>query len=395
MRAERICSVFSVPGTIAMTYLIVGLVIGVLVGLACAIFVSRQRRAGDEQMRDTFASLSQNALQANAEQVVRLAKQELSAQLESSKKELEGDKKLIDKNLETMGEQLGKLREFVQQADKEREGSHKALTAHLANAAQQTNKLRQTADQLSRALASPQHRGQWGERMAEDVLQLAGFIEGVNYHKQQQVEGGTTRPDFTFPLPNGLTLNMDVKFPLANYVHYLDAESDEERAQFGKAFINDVKNRIKEAATRDYIDPAANTVNYALVFIPNEQVYGSIHELAPGVIDDALRSRIVLCSPLTLYAMLAVIRQAAENLAMERTAFEMANLIKQFAKQWGAFKAELDKLGGQLETVQRTHERLSTTRVRQLEKPIEKIEELRSSQGPELAAPDGDEAEAE
>ena len=215
--------------------------------------------------------------------------------------------------------------------------------------------------------------------MADDVLRLAGFIEGVNYFKQKQIEGGTTRPDFTFPLPNDLKLNMDVKFPLANYMRYLEAEGDDDRARFGRAFIDDVKNRVKEAASRDYINTAENTVDYALVFIPNEQVYASIHELAPSIIDEALGRKIVLCSPLTLYAMLAVIRQAAENVNIERRAQEMAALVSAFLKQWGNFKDELDRLGGQLETARKTHERLSTTRVRQLEKPIDKIEELRSA----------------
>ena len=366
-----------------MTQLVIGLLIGFALGVVCWLIVRRQRHTDDDQMKNAFASLSQEALQANAEHVVRLATQQLSAQSEASKKELEGDKKLIDQNLGSMGKELGKLREFVQQADKEREGSHKALAAQLRNAAEETTKLRTTAQQLATALANPQRRGQWGERMAEDVLRLAGFIEGVNYHKQQ-VETGGTRPDFTFPLPNGLKLNMDVKFPLANYLQYLDAESDGERAQYGKAFINDVKGRIKEAATRDYINTAENTVNYALVFIPNEQVYGAIHELDPSAIDTALQSRIVLCSPLTLYAMLAVIRQAAENVAMEKKADEMADQINAFLKQWEKFSEELARLGSQLETVQKTYGRLDTTRSNQLEKPIDKIRELRSSTEPEM-----------
>ena len=365
-----------------MDYL-VGIVLGLVIGLVCWWTASRQRRAADEQMRNAFASLSREALQANAEHVIQLAKQQLSAQGEASKKELEGDKKLIDEKLKTVGEQLGKLREFVQQADKDREGSHKALSMQLRGAVEETGKLRQTAEQLAKALASPQHRGQWGERMAEDVLRLAGFIEGVNYHKQR-VEVGGTRPDFTFPLPNGLKLNMDVKFPLANYVHYLDAESDSQRAKYGKAFINDVKGRIKEAATRDYINTAENTVDYALVFIPNEQVYGAIHELDPGVVDAALQSRIVLCSPLTLYAMLAVIRQAAENVRMEQKANEMVDQINAFLTQWGKFSEELARLGSQLDTVQKTYGRLENTRRNQLEKPIDKIQELRSSRQPDM-----------
>ena len=208
------------------------------------------------------------------------------------------------------------------------------------------------------------------------------------------VEVGGTRPDFTFPLPNGLKLNMDVKFPLANYVHYLDAESDSQRAEYGKAFINDVKGRIKEAATRDYINTAENTVDYALVFIPNEQVYGAIHELDPGVVDTALEKRIVLCSPLTLYAMLAVIRQAAENVRMEQKANEMGKFISEFAKQWEKFKEELTRLGSQIDTVQKTYSRLESTRVNQLEKPIDKIEELRSSRQQDMLEEGTGEGEA-
>ena len=58
--------------------------------------------------------------------------------------------------------------------------------------------------------------------MAEDVLRLAGFTEHVNYRKQTQVGGGTGRPDYTFDLPKGHVLYMDVKFPLASYLRYLE-----------------------------------------------------------------------------------------------------------------------------------------------------------------------------
>ncbi|MFW6158929.1 MAG: DNA recombination protein RmuC [Planctomycetota bacterium] len=373
---------------------IIGLLIGVGLAFGAAgvlYLVFRSRRAADaEAMRNAFAGLSQQALQANSEQVVRLAKEVLSGQTESAKQELAGDKKLIDRNLEAMSTRLKEVEQFLQKVDREREGTHQALAAQLKTAAEETTKLRETTGQLHAALANPQHRGQWGERMAEDVLQLAGFVENVNYFKQQQADEGT-RPDFTFPLPNGLRLHMDVKFPLANYLRYLDAESDEQRERFGKAFISDVRSRIREAATRDYINPADHTVDYALVFIPNEQVYASIHEIDPSVIDSALERKIVLCSPLTLYAVLAVIRQAAKNFAVQEQAHKMVGLIHAFARQWEKFKGELEKLGNQLGTVNKTYDRLSTTRLSQLEKPIDKIDELSSSRPEELeAGPDGE-----
>ena len=359
--------------------LIAGLIIGLVLGGAGLVFVLRHRRAADAQLKDAFAGLSQQALQANSEQLLQLAKEVLSSQADGVRQELDGDKKLIDQNLEAMQKRLAELQQFVQRADRDREGSNKVLASQLKTAAQETVRLREKTDQLTAALANPQQRGQWGERMAEDVLRLAGFVEGVNYTRQEQVKSGTTRPDYTFQLPNGLTLNMDVKFPLANYLEFLDADADSDRQRFGKAFIADVRNRVKEAASRDYINPAERTVDYALVFIPNEQVYASIHQLDGAMVDYALQHKIVLCSPLTLYAVLAVIRQASENFAMERKAFEMANLINAFAKQWRAFKDEMDRLGKQLETVHRTYDGMVNTRTRQLEKPIDRIEELRTA----------------
>ena len=90
-------------------------------------------------------------------------------------------------------------------------------------------------------MASPTARGQWGERMAEDVLRLAGFVENVNYVKQTQLDGATGRPDFTFPLPKGHELYMDVKFPMAGYLRFLDATTDAERQAHRAAFLRDVR----------------------------------------------------------------------------------------------------------------------------------------------------------
>ena len=332
---------------------IIGMALGLLIGVGVPWLVNRQRQSITDQMQSVFAQLAQEALQTNNQQ----GAQNLTN---------------IATNITT---HLTNLQQAVQQSNT----SQQVLNAQITAATQETNNLRQTTEQISNALANPQHRGQWGERMAEDVLRLADFIEGVNYFKQQTGDNNT-RPDFTFPLPNDLILNMDVKFPFINYQRYLNAESEDDKSNFGEKFIGDVNNHVQQVATRDYIDPPT-TVNYALLFIPNEQVYSTIHDLDPLMIDRALERHIVLCSPLTLYAMLAVIRQAAENVQMERRAFEMADLISKFMKQWNNYKEELNKLGGQIQTVSRTYDRLQTTRTNQLERPINKINDLREARG--------------
>ena len=78
-------------------------------------------------------------------------------------------------------------------------------------------------------LQVPKKRGEWGERMAEDILRLVGLVEGINYIKQKTLEGSSGRPDYTFFLPNSMKINMDVKFPLDNYQNYLDAQTDHDK----------------------------------------------------------------------------------------------------------------------------------------------------------------------
>jgi DNA recombination protein RmuC len=220
--------------------------------------------------------------------------------------------------------------------------------------------------------------------MAEDVLRLAGFVEGVNYHKQKQLTEGS-RPDFTFLLPENQCVHMDVKFPLANYVRMLEAADDPTRAACAGQFLKDVRLRVKEVTTRDYINPAAGTVDYCLVFIPNEQIYGFIHEQDGSLLDEALRQKVVLCSPLTLYAILAVIRQAVENFRLEQASMQILSLLAEFKKQWTKYVAGMDKMGERLEAAGQEYRKLVSTRTRQLERQLDKIEDLRAAREQQAA----------
>jgi DNA recombination protein RmuC len=245
--------------------------------------------------------------------------------------------------------------------------------------------LTQTTNTLREALASSKARGQWGERMAEDVLQIAGFIENINYLKQKAIEGGS-RPDFTFLLPQELKVNMDVKFPLDNYIRFLEAQTESDKVKFRNDFLRDVKNKIKEVATRDYINPEQNTVDYVLLFIPNEQVYAFIHEQDHSIFDDGIKNHVIFCSPITLFAVLAVIRQAVDNFALEKTSNEILSLFGTFKRQWDEFIKKLELLGKRIEDVQKEYDSLRSVRRRQLEKPLHKIESLRTQRELPVAA---------
>ena len=227
-------------------------------------------------------------------------------------------------------------------------------------------RLADTTQSLRQALANPKARGQWGERMADDVLRAAGLVEGISYRKQSATAAGTI-PDFTFLLPGGRVLHMDVKFPVDNYLRYLEAHADRERDQHAVAFVRDVRARVRELSGRVYIDPD-DTLDEVLLFIPNEAVYAFVHQHDRDLVEVALRQKVVLCSPCTLFSVLAVIRQAVEQTQLQRTSDEILGCLAAFETQWGKFADALDKVGRSLDTVRRSWDDLSGTRRRQLER---------------------------
>jgi DNA recombination protein RmuC len=364
------------------------------VGLVVALWLSRQRDGSQAligELRSELAAQQQLAQQEAAERhqadlqhaietLVTVAGERLDARSRTGAAELDGKKALIDAELQRMGTTLGQVTELVQRLESERAQQLGQVREQLQGVTRTHAELASTAGALREALTSSQARGQWGERMAEDVLTAAGFKHGVNYVTQRTLASGS-RPDVTFLLPGELCLHMDVKFPLANYLAMLEAEGDTDREACRRSFLRDVRGRVKELTTRGYIAPEDGTLDCVLLFLPNEQVYGYLHEQDPTLLDDAIRQGVVLCSPSTLFAVLAVVRQSADSVALQRTSDEIVSLLSGFTAQWGKYTEEVDKLGRQLETVRRTYDGLATTRRRQLERQLEKVEEVREQRG--------------
>ena len=261
------------------------------------------------------------------------------------------------------------------------------------NMEQAVSVLSKRTENLNDVLSSSQARGQWGERLAEDMLRKAGFIEGINYEKQEIINGGG-KPDYTFKMPPDRVLYMDVKFPLDKYAEYINAESDALKAQAKLAFLAAVKGHVDTLAKRDYVDKSNdNTIDYVLMFVPNESISGFVHEVSPSLIDDALDRKVVLCSPLTLYAFLVVIRQAADSFHTEQTAATIMQKVNQFGKEFEKYSKSVDEVSKLFSKLQEELDSIGTggTRFKKLNVPVKAIETLRKNQGiPELEASEAD-----
>ena len=341
---------------IFITFVSGGVLGGGIGWLVCSVRANFYKHQTPENLQTQFAKVAGDALQQTQASFFKVA--------ENKFKDLVGhSKERIDTNLKDMSSTMKNLSQSTHRL----EGQLKDSQFKMEAIDTETKKLNQL-------LSSSQERGAWGERTVVHILDQLGLIKGIHYHSQ--LSQYSVRPDFTFLLPRGLKVNMDVKFPLSNYQLYLDSENKNDQKLYAKRFADDVKKHIKTVADRQYVNPKEGTVDCALLFIPNESIYTFIHQYNSTLIDYAFTERIALCSPTTLYTILALIRQSVTSFNMEKQASEIQTLILTFKEQWQKFVDKMDKVGKSLTNANDNFQELTTTRTRQLEKPMTKIETL-------------------
>ncbi len=331
------------------------------------------------------------AFKTAQEQLVQLNAQQLAIERAKAQGELDVRKEAVDQSVRALEQQLAKYEQHLRELERDRAAKYGALQEHLEQAAVETQKLRATTVQLASMLGNAKVRGQWGEKAADDILRLCGLQEGVQYEKQRNAPLG--RPDFTFKLPEGeRCYYMDVKFPLDNFIKLTNAEPEDEKRALREQFLRDVRTHMKELERRDYASGGgAGQPDYILMFIPNEQVYSAINEWMPGLIDEGLRKRIILCGPWTLYAQVRVIWDAWQTHYHAQTVGEVMKIVSDFLGAFRRFKDRFAELGKKLADAMERHQDIARIDYAQLERKVEQIERYRTGSLP--APPEGATAE--
>ncbi len=323
----------------------------------------------------------QQSLTTAQQTLVTLAEQRLAVGHAQQAGDLEARKREVEKTVQGLEAQLAKYEQLSRQVERDRTVRYGALEQQLATVHAETQKLHQTTQQLTSMLGNAKVRGQWGEKTADDILRVCGLREGVHYEKQRNAPLG--RPDFTFRLPDqeDHAFYMDVKFPLDNYIKYCNSEREEERRGYQEQFLKDVRTHLRALERRDYAQPASGSPDYVLMFIPNEQVYGAVNEWMPGLIDEALAKRLIVCGPWTLYAHLRLLWQAWQSYYQVQTVGEIVAAIAEFLGMFRLFKERFLKLGEALRSADELYRDIDSKSFKQLDRRIERIQDLRIGQG--------------
>ena len=176
-----------------LTIILTALVVVLCVGVAAMFFIllkikSSAAVGADFLSGEISREIGEKVKAAFGESIITLtdlANDKLGSVRKETNQDLENKKKLIDVRMADVAKILDEVQKTLKKYDTDSNTRLTKLSADISNVSTQTKELAETTNDLNSVLNSSQARGQWGEKMAEDVLQLAGFIEGINYEKQE------------------------------------------------------------------------------------------------------------------------------------------------------------------------------------------------------------------
>ena len=208
---------------------------------------------------------------------------------------------------------------------------------------------------LEQILRAPKIRGGLGETLLERLL---GEILPVGAYTLQHAFRSGDKVDAVITLADRL-VPVDSKFPLENFRRLLEEPDEERRRQARKAFLRDVRNRVEEIA-RKYILPDEGTFDFALMYIPAENVYYEVilrgEDGDEALFSHALSRRVIPVSPNSFYAYLQVIVLGLRGLRVEQNAREILGALARVQGDLGRFREHFDVLGKHLTNARNKHD---------------------------------------
>ncbi|MDD4894048.1 MAG: DNA recombination protein RmuC [Candidatus Omnitrophica bacterium] len=248
-----------------------------------------------------------------------------------------------------VNERLNQMNQSLQEANKIIGQNLGSATSVFGNVKEQLGKLEKTNQQiveiskdissLQELLRAPKFRGSMGEAGLENLL--SQVLPGAYYQMQYRFKSGDT-VDAAIRIGERL-VPVDAKFSLENFKKMVDTQDEQAKNEHRRKFIQDVKNRVDEIAGK-YILPSENTYDFALMYIPAENVYYETI-IKEDLFSYSMSKRVVPVSPNTFYAYLQVICLGLKGMKIEENAKGILKNLSTLTIEINKFKEDFDILG--------------------------------------------------
>ena len=248
-------------------------------------------------------------------------------------------------------------------------GDVKGSLGKLDEASQRIFEVGRDISGLKQILQAPKIRGGLGELFLENLL--SQMLPTEHYVLQHPFKSGI-KVDAAIRL-GGSLIPVDAKFPLPAFQKILDAQDDAERKAARTLFVKDVKKRIDEVSK--YILPDEGTFDFALMYIPAENVYYEVitRDGEEAIGDYALARKVIPVSPNTMYAYLQAIALGLRGMKIEEHAKEISDTLGRLKGDLGRFKEHFDTLGKHLNNSRSKYDEASSV-LAKFEAKLEGIE---------------------
>lgn len=355
------------------------LVLVVLFFAALVVFYSAIRKLVEERnaLSDDaqLESVMHKVFGMTANSLAEQSKQILASEKDVIKNDLANKQVMMEKMIKDLRQDMHEQQKEIRSIEKDQIDKISKVTTAVEEHRQLTKELKISTEQLAKVLSNNQTRGAWGERIIEDLLQANGLQEGIHYVRQAKQSESVLKPDITLLLPDNRNVPVDVKFPYQEIQKMSLTENQSEKQAHITQFKRDLKIKIDKVAT--YIAPENDTLDYAIMFVPNEALFSFINQKFPDVIDEALAKKVIICSPFSFLIVARTVMESYRNFMVGKKIKQVLKHIDAFAVEWLRFDEDFTKFGRSIESLQKNYDTLAGTRKKQMEKKLAKIEQYR------------------
>lgn len=297
----------------------------------------------EQRLTTQFENLANRIFEQSGKKIEQQNKQSLDFLLSPLKEQLEGFKKQVQDS-------------FGQEAKERHTLTHEIRNLQLLN-----EQMSKEATNLTNALkGNNKTQGNWGEFILSQILDNSGLRSGYEYETQVNLTNENNQrlqPDVIVHLPQGGDVVIDSKVTLVAYERHFNSDDENVKAKAMAEHLTAVRNHLKQLSQKDYHKLIGiNSLDYILMFIPVEPAFLSAIDNDPTLINDALKSNIMIVSPTTLLVALRTIHNLWRFEYQNRNAELIADRASKLYDKMRGFVEDMENLGNCLDKAQQTYQ---------------------------------------